>query len=380
MTDFDANSYSEAELHAEFDRLFPHGFAGPDVLQELAPGGWENSPLLAVCHPSLEQTYEETIRIHRNMVALRRPDDERPVPPEPTLDEIAGDFQEQPIEVEPEVRELVGQCLWDIFSDSHEVVATEDDRVLNLGSFRSSGGFLAGVLNRQTGADDYDYMNFYMGTIWVAQRADLTPVYRMIFRRLREHRLDWIYHSPRLYAIDLRPLKEALDQKDEPDWLNYSPSEALAREEEQKEHDQNLAELRESLDEGYREAIEEALNAPLPATVRAYEAVYGHLPRGWPPVALDRCDHDSIACLDGTAAKELGRFPEDGAHDGTSGGSPAEPSSTPATPDRRSADGGVWRPATNSQLEIRKSHYRPVPKSWCSPCILKIVSPPAPAQ
>src|SRR5260370_38868565 len=44
-----------------------------------------------------------------------------------------------------------------------------------------------------------------MGTIWVAQRADLTPVYRMIFRRLHRRRLDWNYHFPRLYAVDLRP-------------------------------------------------------------------------------------------------------------------------------------------------------------------------------
>jgi hypothetical protein len=55
MADFGANSYSDEELHAEFDRLFPHGFAGPDVLRELAPGGWENSPLLAVFHPSVDQ-------------------------------------------------------------------------------------------------------------------------------------------------------------------------------------------------------------------------------------------------------------------------------------------------------------------------------------
>jgi hypothetical protein len=99
-----------------------------------------------------------------------------------------------------------------------------------------------------------------MGTSWVAQRADLTQVYRMILRRLRDRRLDWIYHFPRLHAVDLRPLKEAMDQKQEPDWLNYSPSEALAKEEEEKEHDKSLAELRESLDAGYREAIEEALN------------------------------------------------------------------------------------------------------------------------
>ena len=85
------------------------------------------------------------------MLALRRAEDERPVPPKPTLDEIAGDFRERPIEVEPEVRELVGQCLWDVFSDGHEVVSLEDGRVLDLGSFRGSGGFLAEYLNRQIG-------------------------------------------------------------------------------------------------------------------------------------------------------------------------------------------------------------------------------------
>jgi hypothetical protein len=105
----------------------------------------------------------------------------------------------------------------------------------------------------------------------------------MIFRRLRSRQLDWIYQFPRLYAVDFRPLKEALDQERQPNWLNYSPSEALAREQEQQEYEKNLAELREVLDEGRREAIQEALKRPPPATVRAYEAVYGCFPRGWPP-------------------------------------------------------------------------------------------------
>jgi hypothetical protein len=285
MTDFEANSCSDAELHAEFDRLFPHGFAGPDVVRELAPRGWENSPLLAVFHPSVDQLYQEALAMHRNLGELRRPDDPRPVPPEPTRDEIARDYREHPIEVEAEVRELVGQCLWDIFSDGHEVVAPEDGCVLDLGSFRSSGGFLADVANRQTAGRRYDYMSFYLGTSWVSRRADLTPVYRMIFGRLRCRGLDWIYHFPRVYAVDFRPLKEALGREGEPDWLNYSPSEALAKEEEQKEHDRELAELRQSLDEAHREAVEEALDAPPPPTVRAYGAVYGHFPGGWPPAA-----------------------------------------------------------------------------------------------
>ena len=207
----------------------------------------------------------------------------RPVPPEPTLDKIARDFRERPIAVEQEIRELVGQCLWDVFSDSHEVVGP-DGRLLDLGSFRGSGDFLADVLNRQVGERQYDYMSFYMGTIWLAQRADLTPVYRLIFHRLHGRRLDWIYHFPRLHAIDLRPLKESLDQNQEPEWINHSPSEALATEAEHQKHDQELAEFHESLDEGYREAIDEAQKQPPPATVRAYKVVYGRFPRGWPPV------------------------------------------------------------------------------------------------
>jgi len=282
MTNFDEKSYTDAELEVEFDRLFPQGFAGLDVLQEIAPAGWEKSPLLAVYHPSAAQAYEEALRFHRNISLLRSPDDQRPMPAAPTLDEIAKDFREHPIETEREVRELVGQCLWDVFSDNHEVVAA-DGRVLDLGSFRGSGGFLADILNRQTDAEHYDYLSFYLGTIWVAQRADLTPVYRMIFRRLRQRGLDWVYHFPRIHAVDFRPLKEALDKKDEPDWQGYSPSEALAKEEQQREHDKNLADLRESLDEGHREALEQAQHSTPPASVQAYEAVYGCLPRGWPP-------------------------------------------------------------------------------------------------
>ena len=86
-----------------------------------------------------------------------------------------------------------------------------------------------------------------------------------------------------MHTVDLRLLNDALENRQELDWLNYSPPEALAREAEQKKHEQTLAELRESLDEGYRQAIEEALKSPLPATARAYETVYNRFPRGWPP-------------------------------------------------------------------------------------------------
>lgn len=282
MDDFETNRYSEEESVAEFDRLFPHGFSGPDVLRELAPDGWERSPLVAVFHPSPQQVYEESARMHRNVQGLLKPNDKGPPPPEPPSEEEVRNYRPGPFEPDREVRELVGMCLWDIFSDNHEVVGP-DDRVLDLGSFRASGGFLADYLNRQTGHDEYDYIDFFMGTIYVSQRADLTPVYTMVFRRLRQRGLDWVYHFPKLQLVDFRPLRDALKSQEEPDWLNYSPSEAFAKEEQEKTRDREIAEMSESLEEAHREAIEEALRQPPPTTVQTYQLVYGRWPKGWPP-------------------------------------------------------------------------------------------------
>ncbi len=171
-------------------------------------------------------------------------------------------------------------------SDNHEV-ADAEGRWVDTGSFRGSAGFFAEVLNRETGESGYDYMDFYMGTIWVGGRADLTPVYALIFRRLRPQGLEWVYHFPRLGLVDFRPLREQLEAEDkaEPEWVGYSPSEAVAAELEEKAHDKEVEELRESLDEGYREAAAKAREGPPPDTVRAYQGVYGRLPQGWPPVA-----------------------------------------------------------------------------------------------
>jgi hypothetical protein len=33
-----------------------------------------------------------------------------------------------------------------------------------------------------------------MGTIWISRRADLTPAYAMIVRRLKSLGADWVYH------------------------------------------------------------------------------------------------------------------------------------------------------------------------------------------
>jgi hypothetical protein len=243
---FEFTRYDEAECTTVFDRLFPYGFSGRDVRDEIAPDGWPQSPLISVFHP------------------------------------CAAQFQPSPIETEREVRELVGMCVWDVFSDGHEVVHA-DGRVVDLGSFRASGGFIADWLNRRIGWHEYDYLNFYLGTIWISQRADLTSIFRMIFGRLKKQQFDWIYHFPRLHLVDLRPLKEHLNRSEEPEWVDYDPSGAIAEQQEEMERQQRLAEMRACLDEAHREAVEAARDAPPPTTVAAYRSIYNRFPRGWPP-------------------------------------------------------------------------------------------------
>jgi hypothetical protein len=91
---FDRDRLSDGECVAVFGRLFPLGFAGDDVVGEIAPQGWERSPLLAVFHPSVEQVYREALRVHRNLERL--PGRTHPPQPEPTLDEIRQSWRDEP--------------------------------------------------------------------------------------------------------------------------------------------------------------------------------------------------------------------------------------------------------------------------------------------
>jgi len=140
-------------------------------------------------------------QFHHNLQSWPWRDKERPKEPEPTLEEVAAAYQDSPNETEREVRELVGMCLWDTFSNEHDVVGL-DGRLVDIGSWRGAGGFIADQLNRQTVESKYEYMDFFMGTVWVSQRTDLAPVYEMIFRRLKERLLNWRYRFPELGLVE----------------------------------------------------------------------------------------------------------------------------------------------------------------------------------
>jgi len=217
--------------------------------------------------------------------------------------------------------ELVGRCLWDIFSDNHEVLGP-DGRIVDIGSFRGAGSFLAELANVQIGHErgaaekrdmarferlaalgsdvsvekimamvsegespdrPYDYMDFYMGTQTVAHRADLTPVYQMIFRRLQAADCDWRYTFPRLHLVSFRREDLPAGSRDEPDWAEYDPSAALADQQQDRERREEIEKMRADLDESYRESVDQAREGPPPITVSAYNQIYGELPQGWPP-------------------------------------------------------------------------------------------------
>ena len=275
---------TDAELRALLDRLFPHGFAGPDVLDEIAPDGWERSPLLACFHPSIERVFEERLSMHRHLEKLRRMRRVRRgatsgiLQPEPTLEDVQRVYEPGPVQRDEEVTELVGMCVWDIFSDNHEVI-TADGRLADLGSFRGSSAFLDEYLNPDGGWwREGDDMRFYMGTIFLRNRADLAPVYSIIFRRLHAVGADWIYHFPELYMVEL-PARNSNRKTSG----RYSVAKGAAETLKSQRDRAALDRLREELAAIHAQAREEAMDRLPPATVRAYRAVYGRDPRGWPP-------------------------------------------------------------------------------------------------
>jgi len=272
------NRLTEKESTRFLEELFPSGLAGSDIKKELVPEGWENSPLKAAFHPSPEQQFEEYIRMSRNLKNLTgkqksgSKDEE-----EPDFEEFCKNLKDHPIQPEQELRELMGLCLWDVFSD-HEILAP-DGRVVDLGSQRGTAGFIADWLNRKQDMNRYSYLDFYLGTVWISNRTDLSPVYRLIFQRIHKAGGDWIYHFPQLYLV--RP--QNIDIQND-DMESYDPAKTIAEEIEKKEKEKSSQELQEKIHQLNRKAADEAAQSEPPQIVAAFRDVYGHFPDGWPPV------------------------------------------------------------------------------------------------
>jgi hypothetical protein len=78
------------------------------------------------------------------------------------------------IESQEEVTEFVGLCLWDVFSDNHDVIAA-DGRVVDIGSFRGAGAFLDEHLTR--GEDRWPEGD-YLASTWGRSGSPGVPTSR----------------------------------------------------------------------------------------------------------------------------------------------------------------------------------------------------------
>lgn len=288
--------YDEDEAFEFLRKLMPQGFAGSDVMAELAPEGWERSGLVRAYHPGVEQAHAEAVAMHENLERLRglgrkrrgKPAEEEDVPLKqpPTLEEFRSEYKETPVRPEEECRDIVGCVLWEVFSDNHSVIA-DDGREVDLGSFRGASSTLD-AFDRDEAADsdsgDWmdvwdrgDHMRFYCGLAFISGRTDYGPVYEMVFRRLRSLDADWIYRFPRIGVVRFEKPEEPADLAD------YSPSEAFAKEAKKREDDAEFARMEAELDQAYEASARAAAKEEPPPIVQAYRNVYGRLPSGWPP-------------------------------------------------------------------------------------------------
>ncbi len=273
---------SEKDNHSESEcvKLFEQFFINSEALLKIfAPKGWQNSPLFLAFHPTPQQRYAEALRFHRNLGNLFKAKGEARASREPQFEDFLNEKQEESVAPRKELVALLGHCLWDIFSNNHDVVSA-DGCVYELGSFRSSAGFIADYINAHFPeiSPSYNYLDFYMGSHWFDQRTDLTPVYEWIFRQLKQRHCDWVYSFPRLYLIDMVPAK----QEAEVDPLAYDPNQSFEQELARQKDKQEANKLREDLNRAYEEEVEAAKDKPLPTVVFAYLNVYGKLPQGWP--------------------------------------------------------------------------------------------------
>jgi hypothetical protein len=290
---------SENEAHAFLGSLFPCGLKDPVLIEELCPDGWENSPLFVCYYPTPRMRYEEILKWSRNLKRLglsrqmkqeelREGAKDLPDEPEPSFEEYL--LQNPPAQVVisrqaaiHEPAELLGLCLWDIFSNNHEVIAA-DGRIVDLGSFRESAGVISDFYESlpalenadRRDADGGGYMDFYMGTCWLGKRADLTPVYQFIFRRLKALGADWRYAFPRLHLVDFGGCENSPS-------ASYDLSAAFQKEAEQIAKAAEVTAMRRKLDREVQSAKRKARTQKPPATVISYQAVYGRFPIGWPP-------------------------------------------------------------------------------------------------
>jgi hypothetical protein len=112
------------------------------MMGKLAPNDWENSPFVNKNPSTALEENERRLSFHNMFAELYKKmgqESEAPV-----LEEIEKEFATNGLKDKSleEFLDLLGDCLWCIFSNNHDVI-DQKNWVYHLGSFRGSGGFIA---------------------------------------------------------------------------------------------------------------------------------------------------------------------------------------------------------------------------------------------
>ena len=271
---------TESENILLFHKLFEKGHI---LFDKQYSDSWKKSSLYYIKHPTSEQLYEEAMRIHNNLKSLIRSNDKNAESVPPKLEDFVENNLEDETKPYEEFVEILGLCLWDIFSENHEVIAA-NGKIHDIGSFRGAAGFIANYINTHIKGIDinYDYVDFYLGSAYISTRADLTPLYEEIFKGLKSAGCNWKYSFPKMQIIDLANFPNSPKFENQNDFLNYDPEKSILEELEIKQQKEKIEKLRETFEKDYREAVKRSKHEPLPRTVLAYKIVYKQLPDGWP--------------------------------------------------------------------------------------------------
>jgi hypothetical protein len=244
------------------------------ILALIAPEGWENSAYKFIYHPTAQTIFENSLRMHENMSSLFKKKGKEMEPP--TLESIEKELSEKGEIIKPkeEFLDLLGSCLWCIFSNNHEVF--DDKGVYDIGSFRGSGGFIGDFLNKNyPNETTFDYMDFYCADMRFDDDETSLPLFVYLFEKIKSANCDWSYSFPRIGIVSFD--KEETVAKPE----DYDPNKALEEELANKQKKAEIQEFKDKLDEIYESEMEEAKYKKPPLIIRAYQTVFGKYPQGW---------------------------------------------------------------------------------------------------
>ena len=263
------HSITDIKINELLNKIFDNS---PNLLTSMAPKGWSQSEYANFLHPTAKQQYEESIKFTERLNQLTQ---------EKSEIEPIDKYKQDDLTNIPETEEfqyVLGLSVYDIFSNNHEVYNLEDNVTYDLGSFRGSGRVIADFINNKYSNKKYEYLDFYMGTIWIKDRANLLPFYEFIFEILKIEKCDWNYSFPRLFLLDLSNKKSSDEENPE----LYSPEKSINNELEMINKEKEIHKFQKKLDSSFEKEHEDAKYKPLVLIVQAYKNVYRKIPNGHP--------------------------------------------------------------------------------------------------